>query len=112
MHTGRFQDYNTGRYDGVHLLGPTGVRDYTDSVKSILLLAFPDLIPVQPLPRTERDNPGCPDMCEQGLYQWRQARKRQTYRQSAGQYQYRYSQGAKYGPVTTQNRFSLFNQGN
>ena len=109
-HTDRFQDYNTGRYDGVHLLGPTGVRDYTGSVKNILMLAFPNQIPAKTSARAERGNPGCPNTCEQAQYQWRQARNRQTHRQRAGQYLH--SQGAQYGAVKTQNRFSVFNQGN
>ena len=45
MHLARFKDYYSGKYDGIHLYGRTGERDYTDSVKSILLLALSDQHP-------------------------------------------------------------------
>ena len=39
-HMGRYENHRTGRYDGVHLYGKTGVRDYTCSVISILRSAL------------------------------------------------------------------------
>ena len=42
-HFSRYQHSNTGRYDGVHFYGQKGCRDYTDSVKSILMLALTEL---------------------------------------------------------------------
>ena len=41
-HFARYENCNTGRYDGVHLYGQSGVRDYTNSVKSILMMALPE----------------------------------------------------------------------
>ena len=38
-HFARYQDFRTGRYDGVHLYGHTWCKDYTASVKLILRLA-------------------------------------------------------------------------
>ena len=40
VHLDRHKSPITGRYDGVHLFGLSGCRDYTDSVKSILMLAL------------------------------------------------------------------------
>ena len=40
-HLARYQNENTGRYDGVHMYGINGCKDYTRSVQNILLLAFP-----------------------------------------------------------------------
>ena len=42
IHLARYKDHNTGRYDGVHFYGFRSVRDYTDSVKTILMLALSD----------------------------------------------------------------------
>ena len=39
-HHARYENQNTGRYDGVHLYGYTGRKDYTNSVKTILMLAL------------------------------------------------------------------------
>ena len=41
-HLARYENSNTGKYDGVHLYGNTGCQDYTNSVKSILMLALSD----------------------------------------------------------------------
>ena len=38
-HSARYVNPRNGRYDGVHLYGQTGCKDYTDSVKTILMLA-------------------------------------------------------------------------
>ena len=80
-HYARYRNPVTGRYDGVHLYGATGCRDYTNSVKSILLLALSDN-PVQ------AQEVGDHKRCPQALHQNR--RKTVT-------------------SVPTQNRFSIFN---
>ena len=58
----------TGRFDGGHLFGRTGVRDYTNSVKSILVMAMgldrPKFV------NEEEDNH---TNCEQARYQRRQS---------------------------------------
>ena len=88
-HQARYLDQRTGRYDGVHLYGQTGSRDYTDSVKTIFMLGLAE----------KRINTGdaCPSAsdddhksCPQALYQKR------------------------YLPLNLKNRFSVFNsnQGN
>lgn len=38
-HVERYQNQNTGRYDGVHLYGRTGCKDYTKSLRNILISA-------------------------------------------------------------------------
>ena len=40
-HFNRFQNQTTGKYDGVHLYGKTACTDYTNSVKTILMMAVP-----------------------------------------------------------------------
>ena len=72
-HLARYQDYNTGRYDGVHLYGRTGCRDYTDSVKTILRLALPEQ-QACPAPPTD-----CHKTCPQAKYQWEQYKLRRQY---------------------------------
>ena len=42
VHLSKYKNQKTGRYDGVHFYGPSGCRDYTDSVKTILMLALPE----------------------------------------------------------------------
>ena len=100
-HLARYQDYYTGRYDGVHLYGRTGTRDYTDSVNTMFLMALSDTR--AELGNMEEDH----TTCEQAQYQRSQAMKR-TNRQSG---YYRYEKQHTFS-VPTQNRFSLFNQGN
>ena len=39
-HNARYVNPITGKYDGVHLYGPTGCKDYTNSLKSILMMAL------------------------------------------------------------------------
>ena len=109
----RYRDYYTGRYDGVHMYGFTGIRDYTDSVRSILLMAFPDELSDQP--RTELGNRMREDhtWCEQTQYQqWRQAHRRSN--RHTGSAQYRYGQSYNHGAqfIPTHNRFNILNQGN
>ena len=38
-HLERYKEENTGKYNGVHLYGRTGCRDYTNSVNTIMMLA-------------------------------------------------------------------------
>ena len=79
-HLDRYES-SAGRYDGVHLYGKTGVRDYTNRVKNILLLALPK--PTTPT-SLSTDHTRCP----QALHQTR----------------------TKYHPsLKTQNRFNIFN---
>ena len=51
-HLARYQNLRTGRYDGVHLYGQTGCRDYTGSVENIFLVALQSLSSTQD--RTEQ----------------------------------------------------------
>ena len=39
-HLARYENRYTGRFDGVHLYGKTGCEDFTNSVKSIRMLAL------------------------------------------------------------------------
>ena len=41
-HSARYEDQRTGRYDGVHLYGYKGRKDYTNSVKTIFMVALSD----------------------------------------------------------------------
>ena len=100
-HMARYQDYYTGRYDGVHLYGITGTKDYTNSVDTLLMMALTNK-------ETRMDDH---TDCEQSQYQWRQAMK---HKQQTG---HRYNKHENKGPhfkslVSTQNRFAIFNQGN
>ena len=81
VHAARYVDHTTGWYDGVHLCGPTGQRDYTRSLKSILMLGLQNsLINAQ----GGDDHKNCP--------------------------QAKYQRLMKQNPsVPTQNRFSVFN---
>ena len=114
-HRGRYMDHHTGRYDGVHMYGYTGTKDYTDSVNSIPLIAFPDEISEHSPPRAELGN-RMEDhtMCEQAQYQqWRQAQRRSN-KNKASTAQYSYGQSYHHGVqyIPTHNRFNIFNQGN
>ena len=40
-HNARYSERYTGRYDGLHLFGPTGARDYTNSLVNIFKLCKP-----------------------------------------------------------------------
>ena len=98
----RYKDLATGRYDGVHLYGRTGVRDYTNSVKSILMMAQEIVRPGFSNDEDDHTN------CEQARYQWRRAQYNQSHR-----YSHRHVQSPGVNYVSTQNRFDLFNnQGN
>jgi hypothetical protein len=41
-HKARYVNPKTGKYDGVHLYGVTGCKDYANSLKSIMMLALPE----------------------------------------------------------------------
>ena len=114
-HERRYRDSYSGRYDGVHMYGYTGSKDYTDSVNSILMIAFSHEITEQPRPRAElgswRDDH---TMCEQAQYQkWRQVQRRSN-RNRVSTTQYRYGQSYNHGAqyIPTHNRFNILNQGN
>ena len=120
-HLARYKDYTTGRYDGVHLYGKTGVKDYTDSMKSIMVMALmPNILNTE----TVRDNSlGAADhtTCEQAVYQqWRMSQRRRQHRQGSSTAQQRY--GTQYShhtrvgqsewAIPVANRFAPFYQGN
>ena len=104
-HLGRYMDQKTGRYDAVHFYGKTGARDYTDSVKSIMMMTLqqPGAAPPSPGPGSGDDQ-----------NQWSQS---QQQNQTGNPTQYRHgnqsNKGAQHNySVPTQNRFGVFNQGN
>ena len=85
-HFERYQNQNSGRYDGVHLYGKTGRRDYTNSVKSILMMAFPEVNPATTKCGSAQQNSH--EKCPQTNYQ----------------------EKTKYHPsVQPRNRFNVFN---
>ena len=78
----RYVNPKSGRYDGVHLYGENGCRDYTDSVRTILMLALPLK------PECGTTQPDDHNSCEQA----------------------KYLSKPRYQPsVKTCNRFSVFN---
>ena len=89
-HLSRFQNFNKGRYDGVHLYGQAGCTDYTNSVKTILMMAIPKHNPAQPTSGFGTAQSGTHETCPQANYQ-----------------------RGKYHPsVQIKNRFDVLNQGN
>ena len=82
----RYLDQHTGRYDGVHLYGQSGRRDYTDSVKTMFMLGLPENSSWN-TNTSKDDHRNCPQ----------------------AQYQRSHNQ-----PLNLKNRFSVFNsnQGN
>ena len=112
-HLARYKDFTTGRY------GPTGVRDYTDSVNSILLMSLHEELTTQPSARTgfgfvnnEEDH----NICEQAQYQWNHTKVRRSHKQTNRTAKHKVkkqsNKGAQFQSVPTQNRFNFFNQGN
>ena len=107
-HFTRYQNYKTGRYDGVHLYGNTGCTDYTASVKQILMLALPE------------DHTNCMQAKYQSRHQsngW--SYQKRTRYQKDGNKGYNKTRVGFGNPGTgftmpTQNRFNLFDnfQGN
>ena len=95
-HYQRYQSRYTGRYDGVHLYGQTGYKDYTNSVKSILSLALPS---------------PSPSMVEAEFGRVKFDRKMKAdYHQTCPQALY---QRGKFHPsVEIRNRFDVLSQGN
>ena len=89
VHNARFVALKTGKYDGVHFLGPVGRSDFTKSVQNIFVSA--QLSPNQTELGTAQD----------------------INHTSCTQAKHQEKQNAKYHPsVATQNRFSVLNQGN
>ena len=85
-HLDRYQS-RSGKYDGVHLYGKTGIQDYTNSVMTILSMA----VPRYPGPVLAEYGTAQPDdhtSCPQAQYQ-----RRKCF-------------------IETRNRFDLFSQGN
>ena len=89
VYKARYVNHIKGKSDGVHFYGPAGCTDYTDSVKSIMMLAALNTNPAKPKCGTAQ--PDKHENCPQAKYQ-----ERYTHQPS----------------VVTQNRFSAFNQGN
>ena len=90
-HLARYQNLRTGRYDGVHLYGQTGCRDYTGSVENILLVALQSLSSTQDTAEcgnTQKDNH---TRCPQAQHQ---------------------NKTVFHPSVQTQNRFGVFNSKN
>ena len=89
-HVARYQNSKTGRCDGVHLYGPTGWVDYTNSVKTIMLIASPTSNSAKDNSGFGTSQPKNHNNCEQAKYQRKQY----------------------HPPVQTKNRFNVLNQGN
>ena len=89
-HFARYQNNYTGRYDGVHLYGPTGRVDYTNSWKTIWMIAFPEQNHARAETGFGTAQKETHNNCEQANYQREQ----------------------HHPSVQTKNRFSVFNQGN
>ena len=87
-HFKRYENRKTGRYDGVHMYGQSGRKDFTNSLKTIIMMALAEESMADSGVGTALgDNH---NDCEQAKYQKK-----------------------NYQPhVQTSNRFSLFNQGN
>ena len=90
VHFDRFQKKNTGKYDGVHMYGQTGCTDYTNSVKTILMIALPKLNSAKAPVEVGTAQPNNHNDCPQTNY------LRKHYQPT----------------VQTRNRFSPLNQGN
>ena len=114
-HLARYKDHTTGRYDAVHFYGRRGVRDYTDSVKTILTIALSDEQTAQPSSHGPKGPYNDDDHLseEQAQYEWRQAQAKHTNKQRNMNTEHSYNNQAQpRQPVYTQNRFQYFNQGN
>ena len=108
-HLARYKDHNTGKYDAVHFYGKSGVRDYTNSVKSIMMIALSDDTTAQPSPSTSTEDDHLSK--EQAQYQWSQAKN--FTKQGGSNTENRYgNQAQTRQSVPTQNRFTYLNQGN
>ena len=89
-HFNRYQNKYTGKYDGVHLYGQTGLLDYTNSVKNILMMSVPKHNPDNGPVELGTAQPDVHNDCAQAKYQ------RKEYHPT----------------VQTKNRFSPLYQGN
>ena len=90
VHSNRYQNPFSGRYDGVHYYGESGCTHYTNSVKTILMTALPKLNSVNSTPECG------PAQSSTG----------NTFQQAK-------SQRRQYHPsVQIRNRFDVLNQGN
>jgi hypothetical protein len=92
-HLARYKDQNTGRYDGVHMYGKSGCEDYTNSVKTIMMVALSETDCTETTTGCGTTQSDSHSYCPQAKYQKK----------------------FKYQPtVNTKNRFSVFNsnQGN
>ena len=89
-HFARYQNYYTGKYDGVHFYGQAGCTDYTNSVKTILKMALPKLSPTKPATESGTAQSNNHKSCPQTKYQ----------------------QKMYHPSVQTKNRFNILNQGN
>ena len=95
-HEYRYQDKRTGKYDGVHLYGPTGQKDFTNSVKSIFLVNLSDWDSnvLQPELGNNNENPS----------QWKNVGRKHAAN---------HTQRVHISPtIHTQNRFQSLSQGN
>ena len=92
----RYHDIRNERFDGIHLFGPTGQKDYTESIIKIMLSCFPEL------KRTRNVAP----LSETNI--WREVPYKQKHRNA--ELQHRNQSTPIY--VYTQNRFQPLNQGN
>jgi hypothetical protein len=85
-HDARYLNNRSGKYDGVHLYGRTASVDYTNSVKTIMLLAIQEKNITNGFGTAQ----GKHDECEQAKYQKKN----------------------NHSSVHTSNRFNVLNQGN
>ena len=87
-HLARYKNPFTGKYDGVHFYGTSGCADYTDSVKTIMMVGLPEKQFSQTRPEGGRAQPADHLDCPQSRFQKQR----------------------KYQPnVAVNNRFSVFN---
>ena len=91
IQAGRYVNQISGRSDGVHFYGPKGRGDYTNSVRSILGMAELKNYRAKPTPELGTAQSDNHSNCPQSKFQ----KKTKTH-----------------PSVVTQNRFSVFNQGN
>ena len=68
-HLSRYQNFHTGRYDGVNFYGQTGSTDYTNSVKTILMMSIPKHSLAEDTAEFGTAQAGNHDACPQAKYQ-------------------------------------------
>ena len=101
----RYIDMNSGRFDGIHLFGPTGQMDFTKSIIKIIHTNFPELSRSTG-PKTKLGNK--PDVAVQSVVE--QMPWKEVIRKKSGAKIHQSNQIS--GFVQTQNRFQPFSQGN